>query len=166
MGCRVWLGYQDGKLKRKCYYGETRKEVSDRLTEALRNVQQGLPIITERQTFKEFLDRWLNDCVKPRVRPSTFASYDQQIKVHIAPALGHFQLSKLAPQHIQRYINDKLDEPDNDKRLSARTISYHRTIIRMAFGQALKWGLVSRNVAALVDAPRVQRFEIRPLDQE
>jgi integrase len=161
----VWLGYKGGKPKRKCYYGETRKQVSDELTEALRNVQQGIPVVTERQTLKEFLDRWLSDCVKPRVRPATLASYDQQIKVHIAPALGHFQLARLAPQHIQRYLNDKLNEADAEKRLSARTISYHRTLLRMALGQALKWGLVPRNVAGLVDAPRVERFEIQPIDQ-
>jgi integrase len=35
----------------------------------------------------------------------------------------------------------------------------------MALGQVLKWGLVPRNVAVLVDAPRVERFEIQPIDQ-
>ena len=33
----------------------------------------------------------------------------------------------------------------------------------MALGQALKWGLVTRNVAALTDAPKAERFEIKPL---
>jgi Phage integrase, N-terminal SAM-like domain len=79
------------------YYGETRKEVSDKLTEVLRDVTQGIPVVIERQTLTEFFDRRLNDCVKPSVRPATFASDDQQIKVHIAPALGHLQLSRLAP---------------------------------------------------------------------
>ena len=72
----------------------------------------------------------------------------------------------LVSTYIQRYLNDKLNERDADKRLSARTISYHRTLLRMSLGQALKWGLVSRNVAALVDAPRVERFEIQPIDQQ
>ena len=132
----VWLGYQDGKSKRRWYYGETRKDVSDKLTEGLRNVQQGIPVVTERQTLREFLDRWLNDSVKPRVRRGTFASYDQQIKVHIAPALGHFQLTKLAPQHIQRYMNDKLNEADADKRLSElkdclnSSLTLHQTSIK------------------------------------
>ena len=50
----VLLGYQGGKPKRKCYYGETRKEVSDKVTEAVSNVQRGIPVVTERQTLKEF----------------------------------------------------------------------------------------------------------------
>src|SRR5215813_9767023 len=61
------LGYEDGKLKRKYFYGKTRKEVCDKLTESLRNVQQGIPAVTGRQTFKEFLELWLNDCVKSKV---------------------------------------------------------------------------------------------------
>src|ERR1041384_7537294 len=53
------LGYQEGKLKRKSYYGETRKEVSDKLSAALNDLQKGLPILTERQTLATFLDKWL-----------------------------------------------------------------------------------------------------------
>jgi len=41
-----------------------------------------------------------------------------------------------------------------------------RTLLRMALNQALKWGLVQRNVAALVDAPRAVRFEVQPIDQK
>ena len=36
-------------------------------------------------------------------------------------------------------------------------------VLRRALGQALKWGLVARNVATLVDPPRVQRREVQPL---
>jgi integrase len=59
------LGYQGGKLKRKTFYGETREEVRGKLVAALSDQQKGLPILTERQTLKQFLDRWLEDCVKP-----------------------------------------------------------------------------------------------------
>ena len=45
----------------------------------------------------------------------------------------------------------------------ARSNTFHATI-RRALGQALKWRLVPRNVATLVDPPRVQRREIEPLD--
>src|SRR5260370_21260464 len=34
--------------------------------------------------------------------------------------------------------------------------------LRTALNQAVRWGLVSRNAAALVDGPRVQRYEIAP----
>ena len=154
----VNLGYQGGKLKRKVYYGKTRDEVKDKLIAALRDQQQGIPIVTERQSLQQFLERWLIDCVKPSVRPKTFASYSQLVRLHIAPELGRLYLSKLTPQEIQKFMNERLR-----KGLSPRTVQYLRAVLRKALNQALKWGLVTRNVATLVDSPRVERAEIKPL---
>lgn len=157
----VWLGYQGGKLKRKTIYGKTRKDVQDRLNEELRKLKQGLPVITERQTLKQFLEHWLENSVKPSVRPSTYHSYESEVRVHIVPRLGHIYLEKLTPQHIQAYLNERLKS-----KLSARTVAYHRSLLRMALGQAERWNLVSRNVATLVDPPRVEKFEIQPITPE
>ena len=38
----VNLGYEEGKLQRKVYYGKTRDEVSNKLIAALREKQHGL----------------------------------------------------------------------------------------------------------------------------
>jgi len=42
------LGYIDGKRKRKSFYGDTRKEVQEKLTAALRDQQQNIPIVGTR----------------------------------------------------------------------------------------------------------------------
>jgi integrase len=157
----VNLGHQNGKLRRKYFYGKTRSEVAEKLAVELHSIQQGISVVPERQTVRQFLERWLTDCVKPSVRPATFISYDQQVRVHIAPQLGHIQLTKLSPQQIQSYMNDRLKTE-----LSAKTIKYHLSILRMALGQALKWNLVARNVAMLVDPPRVEKYEVRAITPE
>ena len=157
----VNLGYQGGKLKRKVYYGKTRNEVSGKLTVVLRDLQQGFPVVTERRTLQDYLTRWLEDCVRPSVRPSTYVSYEQQVRVHISPELGQIELTKLGPQHIQKYMNDRLKTG-----LSAKTVKYHLSVLRMALGQALKWNLVARNVAMLVDPPRSLKFEVQPISME
>ncbi len=46
--------------------------------------------------------------------------------------------------------------------LSPKSLRYLRGTLRTALNQAVRRGLVSRNAAALVDGPRVQRFEIAP----
>jgi integrase len=43
--------------------------------------------------------------------------------------------------------------------LSPRTVAYARAILRRAPGQAVKWGMLPRNVATLVDPPKQQRPE-------
>jgi integrase len=157
----VNLGYQSGKLRRKVYYGKTREEVQERLVAALSDVQKGIPIPTERQTLAQFLQSWLAEVVKPSVRPKTLKTYDYIVKLHILPDLGNRVLTKLSPQDVQRFLNDKLKSG-----LSARTVRHINDTLRCALNMALKWGLVSRNVATLVGPPRIQRKEIRSFAPE
>src|SRR5215212_8161417 len=154
--------------RRKWLYGKTRREVQDKLTATLRNVQQGLAVPTSRQTLGQFLDRWLTDCVQPTVRRSTYVSYEQYVRVHITPALGGVRLEQLTPQRVQAFLNDKLNAvtPDGRRRHAPRTVQYIRSVLRRALGQALKWGMVSRNVATLIDPPRVVQHEIEAITPE
>lgn len=50
----------DGKLNRKSVYGKTRKEVKDKITKALAEVQQGLFIDKQDITFKELIENYIN----------------------------------------------------------------------------------------------------------
>jgi integrase len=152
----VNLGYQSGKLKRKVYYGKTREEVQIKLVAALSDVQKGIPIPTERQTLAKFLQSWLTEVVKPSVRPKTLKTYEYIVKLHLEPELGKKVLTKLTPQDVHQFLNGKLKTG-----LSARTIRHINDTLRCALNVAMKWGLVSRNVATLVGPPRIQREEIR-----
>lgn len=157
----VTLGYVNGKLKRKTLYGKTRKEVQDKLTAELRKVQQGLPVTNDRQTVNQFLQTWLSDVAKPSVRPKTYRNYSDMLKMHIQPALGKHTLSKLTPQHVQAFLNDKLKSD-----LSPKMVRHLHATLRGALNVALKWGLIARNVASLVSLPRLQTKEVRTLSQE
>ena len=160
---RINIGYVDGKRKRKSIYGETRKEVAEQLKVLLHEQQQGLPIAMERQTVGQFLDRWLKESVEPRRRHNTVAGYSNIVRLHLKPQIGHIQLAKLTPQHVEQLMNRMREK---DKNLAERTILLIRTVLRRALQQALKWGLVARNVAALTDAPTVEEFVTTPLTPE
>jgi integrase len=155
------LGYENGKRRRKTYYGDTRKEVQEQLTAALRAQQQGLPITSDRQTVGNYLERWLTDSHRATIRTKTYVSYRYIIHSHLIPSLGRVVLSKLVPLDIQEFLNAKLASG-----LSARTVQYCHAVLRAALEQAVRWDLVPHNVAKLVKAPRVRRSEIRPLDPE
>jgi integrase len=158
---RISLGYEGGTRKRKVFYGKTRREVQQQLTKALRDHQQGLPVAPERQTVATFLTTWLDTAAKPKLRPRTYASYRQTITQHLIPAFGRTILQKLTAQQVQRYLNEKLASG-----LSARMVQYHHAILRSALNQAVKWDLVPRNVAKLVDVPRVEQHVFRYLTLE
>lgn len=151
---RVSLGYRidpkgEPQRVRKSVYGKTRKEVVEKMDALRRGHEQGLPVDLKRQTVAQYLTQWLEDSVKPTVRPRTHVSYSQLVQKHIIPALGTLQLAKLAPQHVQKMMKDLAA-----KGLSPRTIQYVRAVLRRALGQGEKFGLIPRNVATLVDPPR------------
>jgi integrase len=50
----------DGKLNRKSLYGKTRKEVKDKITKALVDVNNGLFIDKQDITFKELIENYIN----------------------------------------------------------------------------------------------------------
>lgn len=153
------LGWVEGKRTRKYLYGQTRKEAADKLKAFEAEHVPGQPVTPERQTVQEFLDRWLSDIIKPKKAPRTHESYAAEIRRHLGPGLGHHRLKRLSPQDVQAYLRRK-----EEQGLSKRTVQYHRTILRAALNQAMRWGLVSRNVAALTEAPRIDRPERAFLD--
>lgn len=153
------LGFDGGKRRRKYFYGDTRRKVQEKLTKALRDQQQGLSVAMDaRQTLAQYLVRWLEDVGRPGLRPRTYSSYQQTIGGHLMPALGRVRLQELTPQAIQTYLNTKLASG-----LSPRTVQYHHAVLRKALHDALKWGLVARNVATLVTPPKQREPERRYL---
>lgn len=154
----VNLGWVNGKRLRRSYYGETRKEVQEQLTTALSDIQKGLPVLLGKQTVGGHLAWWLEEVVKRKNRPSTYRSYEQLVRLHIAPAFGHLTLSKLTTQQVRTFLNEK-----QDSGLSSRTVQYLHAVLRKSLNVALKDQMVVRNVAALVDPPRVTAKEVEPL---
>src|SRR5262245_11469274 len=99
-----------GKLQRATFYGKTRQEVADKLTKAWHEHQQGAFVAPHKLTLGAWLDTWLWEYKRPRIRPSTLDSYDIIIRRHVAPALGHIALRDVRPDHLQRYYNEKAQQ--------------------------------------------------------
>lgn len=152
----VDLGYVNGQRKRKPLYGRTRKEVAEKLKVALRDQQRGLPVAPARQTVAQFLDEWLRDVKAPSVRPKTIRIYEQCIRLYLKPALGKHQLTKLTAPMVQRMLNEL-----SASGLKPNTVQRTCDVLKNALGHAVKWDLVPRNVATLVDPPRFERATIR-----
>ena len=147
--------------KRKYFYGDTRREVQEKLKIALREQQQGTLITAAQQTLKQFLERWVEETYKPTVKPLSYVNYRSVINAHLVPALGHVTLQKLTPEMIQSVCRKKLDEGKKP-----RTVVYIHKVLQRALEDAVKWGLVARNVAKLVTPPRVERHEVQALTLE
>jgi integrase len=142
-------------------YGRTRRDVQEKLAGVQRNVTDGTRIGGRDQKVGHFLTTWLEDVARPSVRPRTLRSYEQIVRVHLLPGVGAVSLSKLTPLQVQSLLNAKRKQG-----LSPRTVRIIRDVLRNALGVALRWGLVTRNVAALVDVPHAPRRDVVVFNQE
>lgn len=146
-------------FKRRDIYGESRKEVVERLREALDESHQVSNYAS--LSIGEFLRNWLANSVSGSVSPRTFERYEQIVRLHIEPTLGRVKLVDLSPPQVQELYRAKLEEG-----LSPRSVQYVHVTLHKAFDQAMRWGYVSRNVTELVQPPRLKKDEIHPLCME
>ena len=146
---------------RKYFYGDTQKEALEKLREAQHQQKQGTLATGKAQTLRVYLDRWLEDAHRTSLKPSSYADYRRVIDKHIVPVLGHIQLQKLTPQHIQSFYAKELKAG-----LSARTVNKYHALLHKALDNAVRWNLVARNVCDVVTKPRETKYEIQPLTEE
>lgn len=134
----------------------TKRQAESRLSELWAQIETGLNIKASDTTFGSFLTEWLERYVSRRVRGSTMDGYRQRVK-HIVDTLGDINIVDLRPDHLIEYYDSKLSN------LSASTITKHHHLISDCLSDAVKWNLITRNVAIAVEAPRAHKKEMRAL---
>ncbi|KPV41987.1 site-specific integrase [Alicyclobacillus ferrooxydans] len=151
----VFLGFdENGKRKYKWFEGhDSQRKAEKALVQHLNEVYSGTFVESRPERLGDYMRRWLDD-KSAQIRPSTLRSYRWLVDGHIIPGLGDMVLSKLRPQHLQHFYTSLRS---GEKPLSNRSIQFAHTLIHEALDRAVKWGLVSRNVADAVDAPRPDR---------
>jgi len=147
----------DGKRIRKWHSGyRTKKDAEQAQGELLAALGRGAYVEPSKRTMGPFLrEDWLPG-LRSQVRPSTWAEHRSKVEVHLAPAIGHLPLQRLAPGHLNTLYADLLE-----RGLSARTVLHVHATIRRALADATRWGLVPRNVALLASPPRPARTELQ-----
>lgn len=140
---------------RMSIYGKSHDEVSAAMIKALNDRNEGLPVkVDGKQTVKTYLEGWL-EAIKGNVRPKTYQGYECYVRVHVLPALGKIRMAKLTPQQLQAFYSKKLEGD-----ISPTTVRHLHATLHRAFEQAVRWGVVARNVANLVDPPRRRHKEM------
>ena len=140
-----------GNPKRVSFYGITRKEASQKATKALAEQQAGTFTASEPTTVADLLERWIDfRATNHRLKPTTKHSYAWIIKQYLVPQLGSIRVTSLTPLQVEQFQGRLARDG-----LSPRTIRYARSLLSSALKQAMRWGLIHRNVVDFVDAPRV-----------
>ena len=160
-------GYDEktGKLIRKSIYGKTQKEVRQKLTKVQIEIDEGTYLEPSKMTLSEWIDMWLKEYTFDK-KYSTLKGYKAQIKKHIKPGLGNYNLSQLNPMLLQRFFN-RLSEPDDEGNvLSAKSIKNVHIILSGILEQAVENELIAKNPCKKVKLPKVYKKQISPLTDE
>lgn len=166
---QVQIGHDaEGKPIRKYFYGIDRKEVGKKMTTALNQVQEGTIIKSNRVTLSEWLDKWM-DLYQEDLSVNFKFRRKELIKLHIKPALGKVQLTKLKPADILAFYK-KLSASgriDGKGGLAPGTIKQIHNILNPALARAVDNGLIPINIMTSVKPPKnVKTRESRPLTKE
>ena len=107
--------------------------------------------------LKDWLDRWLDDKVRPVRKVNTLERYEGIIRRQIIPHLGDVELAALTSQHIEAMESDLLGSG-----LAAGTVRNTHTILSSAYKEAIRQGLTDRNPVASVTPPVKRHRRIIP----
>ena len=164
---QVYLGV-DPVTGKKRYRSEavvgTRAQAQRRLMELLRELDMGGVPGPSGLTVGEYLADWLRDSSGSTVTSRTLEGYRDHVRLYISPRIGRIALARLTSRQVQSMESELVRSGGRGGRsLSPRMVSQTHRILHKALEDAVRLGLVARNVARLVDPPRFSRYEVRTL---
>ena len=151
-----------GQKQRSSVYGATQKEVRQKLTAILKQVDEHTFFQTKRYTVSAWLDTWLSTYCTD-LKPMTVTSYRSKIEGRIKPYLGTVQIASLTNVQVQKYYNLLSAGDEKHKPLSAKTVQNIHGILHKALEQAVTAHLIALNPCDHVKLPTVKKAPLKPL---
>ena len=140
------------------------KEAADRHQREIRTAIENRTFTRDRgKTVAEWLEEWVARKETTGRKTTTTVGYRSIVEHHLIPALGRHRVGSLQPDHVQGMLDRLASGPSlrggkpHERPVTAGTLLNVRAVLRAALNDAMKRGLVSRNVATLVDLPTVRR---------
>jgi integrase len=111
----------------------------------------------ERATLGAFLRAWLEG-KRGTVEDTTWARYEQNVRLHLVPALGRLRVAGLRPDDLRTLYAAKVRTG-----LAPKTVRDVHLTLSQALKQGVRDGDPPRNVAEGVKPPKVERREMSVL---
>ena len=181
----------DGKRKRTWHSGfATKREAEQALRQLLAAADRGSYVDPSRLTVASFAERFIDHMTTLERDARTVEGYAELLRNHVLPYLGGVRLQRLTPLHLSdlyallrregharlmqrrheelRQAGKPIRKDSLPPGLSPRMVGHvHRAMHRM-LKQAVRWELVSRNVASYLaeDLPSVPTRQMVTLTGE
>jgi integrase len=145
-----------GKRRKKWQGGfRTRRDAQRALADVLASLDRGTFVEPTKLTVGEYLvGTWL-PAVSHRLRPSTLVGYQIVVEKQLVPRIGPLAMQRITPADLNRMYAELIERGRraDGGPLSPRYVRMCHTILRKALADAVRWGLIARNVADSADPP-------------
>lgn len=125
-------------------------------------------VADNKQTFEKYAQYFLELKQRTGVKHRTIVRYRELLE-RINPAIGHFKLADLKPQHLNSFYEQLSKDGMNKStggKLSNKTIIEHHRLIRTILSQAEKEMLVQYNSASKATPPKMDKKEANYIETE
>lgn len=106
--------------------------------------------------YKEWLEKWQLFYVKPYVKERTYQKYKSQIRLHIVPRLGEYQMENLTAIILQEFILSL-----TEKGLSANTINGVVTVIKISLKKAVAIEIINKQYTDCIQRPKARAKQVQ-----
>jgi integrase len=146
-----------GKRKQKTQSGfKTKKEAQAALAELVTDIGKGQYVEPSKKKFKEFALDYFENTYRNRVKPSSYANSYNLVVAQIIPWFGDVNLSDIDQALVHQFYNEKIKED-----YSSHYIQRMHEMIRLVLRVAFKWGVIQKDVASMLEPPRLKRKEMK-----
>lgn len=150
-----------GKRIRSYYtFVGTEKQAEKALQQYIAKAENGGITVNSNTLLSSWLKEWL-DTYKTDISKTTRAGYEEKIKNHIIPHIGHLTLDKISEIHIQKWVNTLY----NDKGLSPKTIRNTFQTVSACLEKARKLKMIVSNPCEDVQLPKRQKYKAQVYDK-
>ena len=162
---------ETGKAIIKSVHGKTQAEVKEKLKKAIEEnagIDYGR---AKTYTVGSWLEVWMDNYAKVKLRPSTFKTSQGFLKNHIKPQIGSIPLTELTSLDLQRFYKhlldggrvDRIEAKKKPKGLAPKTVRNIHQMIGSAYNLAIEQKLVNKNPTQGCALPKVEHREMKTL---
>ena len=165
---------ETGKAIYRNVLGRTQAETRAKLKQAIEEAKHVDPVKAKQYTVGEWMDIWLENYAKVKVRPSSHQTYRGYIDNHIKPNIGQIPLSKLTSLELQKFYKkllssgrvERIESKKQSKGLSPKTVRNLHQIIASAMKLAKEQKLIVTDPTDGCALPKVEHREMKTLPVE
>ncbi|MRH89203.1 tyrosine-type recombinase/integrase [Nocardia sp. SYP-A9097] len=159
----MWVGQielergPDGKRRKsQPVYSADRAEAVKKLEKLKEEVEKGVEQKDRRLTVKVYIETWIEDVTKTRLRPHVWRSYRSAIRTRIVPSIDGRRLEALSPDDV-RNMHKWILAASNGRggTYTTRSVEEAHNVLSAALTDAVSDGKTHRNVCELVSKPQV-----------